>query len=256
MKSNYKNQLIFASLVCLPAGLLDQSFGQEPPAEEQTPQAPAEKALPKPPKVEPLSPGVFRIADQILLDMKKREIRFSAVCNQVRGLVEYGLVHENGKTHESLFRTKISPRNLQTALLLARVEAAKGFVENLWKEEREKIDVSASQLTIMVSWKSKNEIRAFSLESMATNANTNKPIAPNSFVFNGSRFVEGIFMAEQSGSIVAVYADDTSMINSGDYGANNDDVWVAQKEKMPPLDFPVTFTLKFPPKKLPLKEKD
>ena len=61
-------------------------------------------------------------------------------------------------------------------------------------------------------------------------------------------------MAEQSGSIVAVYADDTSMINSGDYGANNDDVWVAQKEKMPPLDFPVTFTLKFPPKKLPLKK--
>ena len=61
-------------------------------------------------------------------------------------------------------------------------------------------------------------------------------------------------MAEQSGSIVAVYADDTAMVNSGDYDANNDDVWIARKEAMPPLDQPVTFTLKFPQKKVSSKD--
>ena len=57
-------------------------------------------------------------------------------------------------------------------------------------------------------------------------------------------------MAEQSGSIVAVYADDTAMVNSGDYDSNNDDVWIARAEAMPSLDLPVTFTLKFPQNKV------
>jgi len=212
------------------------------------------KAKPLAPKVEKVSPGVFRVAEDIRLDLKKREVSFPAFSNQVEGLVEYALVHENGKTHESLFRTKIKPRNLQTTLLLARVEAAKGFVENLWKEEREKLDVSSSRLEIIVSWKAEDGPREGSLESMAVNATTKKTIAAGSFVFNGSRFVEEIFMAEQSGSIVAIYADDTAMVNSGDHDANNDDVWIARKESMPPLDHPVTLTLKFPQKKVPSKD--
>ena len=116
------------------------------------------------------------------------------------------------------------------------------------------MDVASSRLDIMVSWKGKDGPRSVSLESMAANANTKKTIAAGSFVFNGSRFVEDIFMAEQSGSIVAVYADDTALVNSGDYDANNDDVWIAIKETMPPRDHLVTFTLKFPQKKVPSKD--
>ena len=245
---------------CLVAACLMTSHlplaGQEAVPLEQppSPQAVPAQSTPVAPKVERVSPGVFRVATDIQLDLKKREISFPAFCNQVEGLVEYALVHENGKTHESLFRTKIKPRDLQTTLLLARVQAASGFVANLWEEKREKMDVSSSRLDIMVSWKGKDGPHSVSLESMAANANTKKTIAAGSFVFNGSRFVEDIFMAEQSGSIVAIYADDTAMVNSGDYDANNDDVWIASKEAMPPLDHLVTFTLKFPQKKVPSKD--
>ncbi|MFP6854765.1 MAG: YdjY domain-containing protein [Opitutales bacterium] len=230
-------------------------------AQEKSPEAkpadddPSAQPIVKPPKVESVSPGVYRVADHITLDLSKREISFSAVSNQVNGLVEYALVHETGKTHESLFRTKVSPRNLQAALLLARVRSAPGFVENLWKEDRLKMDVSASKLSIVVSWTEKDKLRSSPLEKMATNSHSKKAIAVGSFIFNGSRFVGNVFMAEESGSIVAVYADDTAMINSGDYDSNNDDVWLAHKETMPPLDHPVTFTLKFPPKKVPLDKR-
>ena len=240
--------LLVCGLVTIQVALAEDTVD---PAEK--PAIPS-KAKPLAPKVEKESPGVFRVAEDIRLDLKKREISFPAFSNQVEGLVEYALVHENGKTHESLFRTKIKPRNLQTTLLLARVEAAKGFVENLWKEEREKLDVSSSRLEIIVSWKAEDVPHEGSLESMAVNATTKKTIAAGSFVFNGSRFVEEIFMAEQSGSIVAIYADDTAMVNSGDHDANNDDVWIARKESMPPLDHPVTLTLKFPQKKVPSKD--
>ncbi|MFP6901755.1 MAG: YdjY domain-containing protein [Opitutales bacterium] len=229
------------------------AFSQEvaPGAKEKVAEeVPAKPAASTPPKVERISPGVYRVANHILLDVKKREISFPAFCNQVTGLVEYALVTENGKTHESLFRTKVNPFNLQTTLLLARVQPAKGFVDNLWKEKREKMDVSASRLSILVSWKGKDGLESAPLEEMATNSSTKKPISPGSFIFTGSRFVEALFMAEQSGSIVAVYADDTAMINSGDHDSNNDDVWIASTEAMPPLDLPVTFTLKFPQNKV------
>lgn len=229
------------------------AFSQEeaPVAKAETSEeTPKQPAAPTPPKVERVSPGVYRVAEHILLDLKKREISFPAFCNQVNGLVEYALVTENGKTHESLFRTKVKPFNLQTTLLLARVQPAKGFVENLWKEKREKMDVSASQLSISVSWKGKDGMKSSPLEKMAANSGTKKPISPGSFIFTGSRFVEALFMAEQSGSIVAVYADDTAMVNSGDYDSNNDDVWIARAEAMPSLDLPVTFTLKFPQNKV------
>ena len=215
---------------------------------------PAKPAATKAPKVELVSPGLYRVADHILLDLKKHEISFPAACNQVNGLVEYALVHETGKTHESLFRTKVKPRNLQTTLLLARVKAAAGFVENFWKEKPEAMDVSASRLGVVVSWQGKDGPREVPLESMATNANTKKTIASKSFVFNGSRFVGNVFMAEESGSIIAVYADDTAVINSGDHDADNDEVWIARKEAMPPLDLLVTITLKIPAKKLPSKQ--
>jgi hypothetical protein len=228
---------------------------ETPPEANPEEDDPSSQPIVKPPKVESVSPGIYRVADHITLDLSKREISFPAVSNQVNGLVEYALVHETGKTHESLFRSKVSPRNLQAALLLARVRTAPDFVENLWKEDRLKMDVSASKLNIFVSWTEKDKLKAIPLEDMAINSHSKKAIAIGSFVFNGSRFVGNVFMAEESGSIVAVYADDTAMINSGDYDSNNDDVWLARKQTMPPLDHPVTFTLKFPPKKVPLDKR-
>lgn len=248
----FRESIFGFALACFMSLSLASTLAQDT-ASDPKPEATDEvspKPVVTPPKVERVSPGVYRVADHILLDVTKREISFPAVCNQVSGLVEYALVNEKGKTHESLFRSKVSPRNLQASLLLARVQVATGFVENLWKEDRPKMDVSSSRLAITVSWKDNDEVRAVPLEIMVTNSNSKKPIALGSFVFNGSRFVGNVFMAEESGSIVAIYVDDSAMINSGDYDANNDDVWIARKEAMPPLDHPVTFTLKFPPKKV------
>ena len=73
--------------------------------------------------------------------------------------------------------------------------------------------------------------------------------------FTGSKFLGGDFQAESTGSILAVYADDSSMINSSDYDSNNDDVWYANKKALPSLETPVLITLKLPnndPKLKPL----
>ena len=198
-----------------------------------------------PPKVERVAKGIYRV-EKVLLDKNRNLISFPAITNQVNGLIEYGIVHENGKTHEALFRTKVRPIRLQFVLLLAKHKPAKGFVENLWQEKPKPMDVSAHKLGIFVSWDFNGSKGNAPLESLALNEKEDQPIEPRSFVFTGSKFVGKSFQAESTGSILAVYADDTAMINCADHDSNNDDVWYANKKTLPPLETPVVITLQLP----------
>lgn len=235
---------------CLVFGIARMLFscpalGQVETPEQQTPEQAPPKEKEKPPSVERVAKGIYRV-DNVLLDRNRNLISFPAVSNQVNGLVEYGIVHENGKTHEALFRTKARPIRLQFVLLLAKMKPAKGFVENLWEEKPKPMDVTAHKIGVFVSWDHNGSKGNVALETLALNQKDAKPIEPNSFVFNGSRFVGDSFQAESSGSILAVYADDTAMFNSSDYDSNNDDVWYADKNAMPPLETPVIITLRLP----------
>ena len=197
------------------------------------------------PKIVRTEDGLYKFGD-VIIDRTSREISFPGISNQVSGLVEYGLVHESGKIHESLFRTKVNPKIIHTSLLLLKLKPAEGFFENLWAEKPKKIDYSANLVRITVSWDLNGTKSDESLEKLALNQKDDQPIEGNSFVFTGSRIIEGTFLAETGGSILAVYGDEDSIINSSDHDSNNDDVWYGNKEKMPPLECPVTIRFHLP----------
>ena len=71
------------------------------------------------PEISEIGPGRYQFGD-ILIDQNNREFSFPGICNQISGLVEYALVHENGKVHESLFRTKVRPRFVHACFLLLK----------------------------------------------------------------------------------------------------------------------------------------
>jgi hypothetical protein len=176
---------------------------------------------------------------EVLIDRKAKVVSLPAVSNQVNGLIEYGVVHESGKIHESLFRTVVRPQIVHASLLLLKCKPAKGFFENLWAEKPREIDYSSHQVKITVSWELNGTKYENKIENLALNQKNDQAMSRDSIVFTGSKFIEGIFMAESSGSILAVYADETAIFNSTDHDSNNDDVWYANKLKMPPLECPV-----------------
>lgn len=197
------------------------------------------------PKIVRTEDGLYRFGD-VIIDRTSGEFSFPGISNQVYGLIEYGLVHESGKIHESLFRTKVSPKIIHTSLLLLKLKPAEGFFENLWAEKPKKIDYSANLVRITVSWELNGTKYEESLDKLALNQKDDQPIEGNSFVFTGSRIIEGTFLAEAGGSILAVYGDEDSIINSSDHDSNNDDVWYGNKGKMPPLECPVTIRFHLP----------
>lgn len=197
------------------------------------------------PKINKLSDGVYEFGS-IMIDRKKNHLSIPAVTNQINGLVEYGLVHENGKIHESLFRTTIRPQVFQTSLLLLKAKPVESFFENLWSEDPKPIEYTEKCLEIDVLWENNGTNYEKKFEKFSINQNRKVSMDKKSFIFTGSRMIEGTFLAESSGSILAIYADENAILNNSDFDSANDDVWTANEEEMPPLECPVTIRFHLP----------
>jgi hypothetical protein len=181
-----------------------------------------------------------------MIDQKNRILEFNATSNQRNGLIEYALVHESGKTHEALFRTKVRPHIFHACFLLFRHPREDRFFENLWSEKPNKLDFSKSRIRTEVKWDENGSTYQRSLEELAFNSKNQQSLKQNAFIFTGSKKIEGTYLAELSGSMIAVYADEEAVINSSDHDSNNDDVWLANEKQMPELETPVRIRFLLP----------
>ena len=197
------------------------------------------------PPVEKIGEFKFKFGG-IIIDQKERSLEFNATSNQRNGLIEYALVHESGKTHESLFRTKVRPQNLHTCFLLLKHPRETRFFENLWSDEPKQLNFAKSLIKTEVCRDLNGTEITKSFEKLSLNTKNNKTLEKDAFIFTGSKKIEGTYMAEMSGSMVAVYADEEAVINSSDHDSNNDDVWIANEEEMPELEMPVVVRFLLP----------
>ena len=195
------------------------------------------------PKIFSTSTGSYQFGP-IDIDQKNSEFSFPAVCNQTSGLVEYALVHEDGKTHESLFWTKVSPKLIHASLLLLKEKPQSAFFK--FVEENSPKLIQMPEIEIMVEWEHNGSNNKTSINSMVLNQTDNRELSESAFVFTGSKVVEGTYLAELDGSIIAVYHDNRATLNSRDLNSNSDDVWIANESKMPPKNLPVLVRFQLP----------
>ena len=64
--------------------------------------------------------------------------------------------------------------------------------------------------------------------------------------YNGSRVVEGNFLGQREGSIVAVIADPDALSNNPRPGRDNDQIWQVHTNAVPPVGTPVRITIQLP----------
>jgi len=190
------------------------------------------------PPIEKIGDFKFRFGG-VLIDQKKRTVEFNATSNQINGLIEYALVHESGKTHESLFRTKVRPQIIHTCFLLLKHPMESRFFENLWAEKPKDLNFDKCRIKTEVIWEVNGTTISKSFEQLSVNTKNNISLENGAFIFTGSKEIEGAYLADMSGSIVAIYADEEAVINSSDHDSNNDDVWIANGKDMPELELPV-----------------
>jgi len=189
-----------------------------------------------------IAPGVFQLG-KVRFDKKERTVSFPSAINQTEGAIEYLIVTSYGKTHESLLSTDAEPYHIQLALLLL---GAHGSGTNAFPESEAR-PLPGDPVTLELRWKSNGKEKHARPEEFVYNLRSKSMMTKGDWIYNGSRVVEGGFVAQQIGSIVSVMVDPDAMFNNPRPGREDDKIWQVARKGLPPLGWPVEVIIRLRP---------
>lgn len=208
----------------------------QPPA--PMPQVAATKAGQVLPQVEKIAPGKYRMGE-ILIDKSSKSVEFPAEINMEKGLLEYLVVRNSGKTHESLLRTGVQPFHLQVACLLVGLEGTDAPLARQGAPELPTGDPVEIHLVLADGTRLTPERWMTKMVD-----GEKKEVGKFKWIFTGSLVGEGGFAAQIEGSMVAVYHDPVALIDNSSPGGESDKIWYVREGALPPAGTPVTVVIK------------
>ncbi len=246
-------------LTCLLAALPHLGFaqGEEPPrpkfeSQQAAPGAPVPDPAAAAKRIKQIAPDEYQLGE-VRFNSKSREVRLPAAINMREGALEYALVHETGKTHESLLKTAISALDVQVALLLCNYQPGHTglFDHEKDPEVRKKREATAPKtpganfVQVELEWKDGEKTKRVPLTECLLEAPGKKtPTEFDHWVFNGSMIQTSGFSAQLYGSFIGIYYDVTSIINCPSKLNDVDDVWSPNTLILPKEETPVTVIIK------------
>jgi hypothetical protein len=158
-----------------------------------------------------------------------------------QGAIEYLLVNESGKVHESVFRTEAEPYHIHLATLLV---SAKETIPRAAGTATNSPALAGGSVSISASWKTSEGVSSCRGEDVVFNTQTKSPMSRGNWIYNGSRIVEGTFLAQRDGSVVSIISDPDALINNPRPGRENDEIWQVNTNAVPPVGTAVQITIK------------
>lgn len=218
-------------------------------------EAPAAPAAEQPaPKAKPtlvkLEDGRMKFGE-IIFDPKTRQVRVPCTINMTEGLLEFAVVHENGKIHESLLITKCSPTDINVVMKLLRyvpseelyaIEKEPGILSGEYPvvpEETKK----AARVDLKVEWKKDGKTQTLTLADCIEQAQTSKPMGQEPWIYGGSMIYDGAFLAEQTGDVASIFVSRGSLLLYPGQDNFNDDVWMVNTKRVPAQGTNVDFII-------------
>jgi hypothetical protein len=217
--------------ICLFTIVVSRTYAEPPVVKD---------SLDKKSNIQQIGPDKYKIGS-VILNKNKREIYISGSINMQSGLVEYLACHEEvGKLHESVLKLEAKPYDIQIALLLL------GFKnKNNLKFQGDSTIPEGDPLDIFVEWKltdkAKKRVRA---EELVFDQQKKKTMEKTHWVFTGSQIVDGQFMADTDGSIIATFRDPLAIINNPLPTGADDTIYVSNEKLLPPKDTHILLILK------------
>jgi len=189
-----------------------------------------------------MSSDIVRLSDTeyrvgtALLDMNNMSLTVPGKVNMTRGQVELLACGPRGKLHESVLVLDIEPEHLQVALLMLGLEPGGGL--SFQGDPRTPVGDS---LFVYISWNNGDgnhkKVRG---EELIYNIKTHETMTPTPWVFSGSRFIGGKFMAALEQSYITTYHDPNTIIDNPLSTGADDTLYEANSTLVPPVGTPVT----------------
>ena len=184
--------------------------------------------------------GCIVVAGAIVVDRVARSVTVPARVNQLRGTVEYVLVHTSGKRHEALFTTTVRPQHVHLACLLV------GAPETDTPTPAGATVTAA--VSIAVVWQGHGPAVQRAAESLLLPAThdgeplVNAVMTAPDWRYVGSQFINDRFAAEVNGSCIALQADATALMSAPGLLASE---FIPAASRLSPIGTPVSIVLTF-----------
>ena len=221
--------------------------------------AEAEATLMKAFGVRQLAPNRYELGC-IHFDSKSRTITIPVKVNMREQVVEYALVSEGGKLHESIFSTKARPTNIHIAALLLGVRATNSTacadhtisfpaanalkISVQWPRNGPDADIPLSKL--IVTRKSIGAAAWYQPPGKSGRVEPATVLSERSWFYKGSRFRSSQLAAQMSGSIIATIADPEALIvNPGADRMQREVQHYPNKDLLPVVGKTVSLVLQF-----------
>lgn len=179
------------------------------------------------------------------LDLRTHTVSIPATVNMVEGAVEYFLVQQTGKRHESIFATLAKAEDIHVACLLAGWNATE----------------KAVPIDIRVLWETNGPPRSHDASELVAiaigqpDARDGRHITNGPWLYTGSRIDAAGFVATREGSIIALISDPGALVGNPRPGRLNDALHAPNRALLPPKDHPVRILLSRAPPEHPPSQK-
>lgn len=168
----------------------------------------------------------------VRVDPATQSISFPAQVNQRMGAIEYFLVHETGKVHESILKTGVDAQQIHAAALLFS-----------GKKPNETPHLKVE--SIEVCWMDHDKPKTFRAAELIFDKKNRRALNETKWAYRGSRLIDGVFLAQRDGSMIAIMEDRDALIDQDTPDAADDENWEPVSEKIPPVGTPMTVKITF-----------
>jgi hypothetical protein len=182
--------------------------------------------LTKPP-IQEIGAGLFQIGE-VRLDKNKKSVSFPGSVNMNTGVVEYAVVGRRGKLHESVLVTQAEPYHIHIAMLLLGATNQSAKVES-------GRPLAGHPIQVFASWNDGETEKRVKLEELLCQEQQSRPMTPGIWIYNGSRVVDGTFLAQRDESVIAIIDDPDALVNNPRKGRENDEIWFANEKAIPAM---------------------
>jgi len=189
---------------------------------------------------------------KVTIDKKAQTLSFPASLGNPEAVIEYLIVNQHGKTHETLFLTETQPLHINIAMKLLGYKPSKELFPELddelvptGKMITETYEVkTAARFDIFVEWNDGKSDRSHHINEFIYNSVSKKAAETLPYIYCGSYLIEGAFQADIDGDLVAILTNPAAIGNFSNEGRNDDTIWYPNTKRLPKKDTPISLVFK------------
>ena len=175
----------------------------------------------------------------LIIDSDRRSVKIPGFVNMQRGMIELLACGPGGKTHESVLVLDVIPYHLQVGLLLIGLNYV-GGLDYQGDPRTPKGDL----VEVWVKWKNGERDTIVRGEDLVWDIPRKQHMEYTSWVFVGSKMVEGKFMADVEKSLITTYHDPLSILDNPLPTGGDDELYKVNEQLVPPKGTPVEVTIR------------